>query len=130
MKGYVLRSLCSVFALWLLAVVMPGIEIRGPVAWLLTALAVGLANGLARTVVVFYVLPPNVLTIAALTLAINGILPGLAVVTRPGVRVTDVASAVASWLAIAIVTSLATLYVGPDGTLKRLIPRQRRHGAR
>ena len=130
MKGYVIRAMCSVISLGLVSAAVPGIVIEGPGAWLISALAVGLSNGLARTAIVFYVLPLRLGTIAGLSLAINVVVLALLAVLPDGVAMGGAGAAIIVWLAMAGLASAVTLYIGPDGTLYSLIPASRRRAAR
>lgn len=130
MKGYVIRAMCSVISLGLVSAAVPGIVIEGPGAWLISALAVGLSNGLARTAIVFYVLPLRLGTIAGLSLAINVVVLALLAVLPGGVAMEGAGAAIIVWLAMAGLASAVTLHIGPDGTLYSLIPASRRRAAR
>ena len=127
MKGYATRTMCSVISLWLVEVAVPGFSIQGGVAWSIGALAVGLGNGLARTVIVFYLFPLRLGMILGLLLAVNAALLALLTVLLEGVAIGGALAALIGWLAMAGMASLVTLYIGPDGTLYSMIPgRQRR----
>ena len=127
MKGYAIRTVCSVISLWLVEAAVPGFSIQGGVAWLIGALAIGLGNGLARTVIVFYLFPLRLGTILCLSLAVNAALLALLTVLLERVAISGALAALIGWLAMAAMVSLVTLYVGPDGTLYSMIPgRQRR----
>lgn len=130
MKGYLIRAICGVLTLVLVSVAVPGIGIEGVGAWLICALAVGPSNGLARTAIVFYVLPLRPWTIAGLSLAINAVVLALLAVLLDGVAMEGVFAAVIGWLALAGQASAATLYIGPDGTLYSLIPGSRQQAVR
>ena len=130
MKGYVIRAMCSVLSLGLVSAAVPGIVIEGPGTWLISALAVGVSNGLARTAIVFYVLPLRLGTIAGLSLAINAVVLALLAVLLDGIAIEGAGAAVLGWLALGGLASAATLYIDPDGTLYSLIPASRQHAAR
>ena len=130
MKGYAIRATCSVLSLWLVSAAVPGMDIEGAGAWLICALAVGLSNGLARTAMMFYVLPLRLGIIGGLSLAINAVVLSLLAVLLNGVAIEGAVAAVIGWLALAGQASAATLYIGPDGTLNSLIPASRQRGAR
>ena len=129
-KGYFIRIACNVFSLWLVSAAVPGFRISGAGAWLICATVVGLSNGLARTAIVFYVLPLRLRTVAGLSLAINAALLALLAVLLDGVAIDGAVPATVGWLALAALSSVTTLYIGPDGTLYPLIPANRRHAAR
>ena len=130
MKGYATRATCSVLSLGLASAVMPGFGIEGAGAWLICALAVGLSNGLARTAIVFYVLPLRLGTVAGLSLAMNAVVFALLAVLPGGVAIEGAVAAVIGWLVMAGLASVATLYIGPDGRLYSLIPASRQRAAR
>ena len=130
MKGYAVRIMCSVLSLWLVEFAVPGVGIEGEVAWLICALAVGLSNGLARTAVVFYVLPLRLMTIGGLSLAMNAAVLALLAVFLEGFVVEGAVFAAVGWLAVAGLVSVTTLYIGPDATLNSLIPANRQQAAR
>ena len=130
MKGYAVRAMCSVLSLWLVVAAVPGIGMEGAGAWLICALAVGLSNGLARTAIVFYVLPLRLGTVAALSLAMNALVLALLAVLLDGVAIEGAVAAVIGWAAMAGLTAAVTLYIGPDGTLYPLIPASGQRAAR
>ena len=130
MKGFATRAMCSAFSLWLVFAAVPGIGIAGGDDWPVCALAVGLSSGLTRTVIVFYVLPLRLGTVAGLSLALNAVVMGLLAALVDGFAVEGAVAAVIGWLALAGLVSLVTLYIGPNGTLYSLIPASRRRAAR
>jgi len=129
MKGYVIRAMCSVLSLGLIVALVPEFGIQGAGAWLICALGVGLSNGLARTAVVFYVLPLRLGTVAGLSLAMNAGVLALLAVLLDGVAIEGAVAAVIGWLVLAGLASAATLYIGPDGRLYSLIPSSRQRAA-
>ncbi len=130
MRGYAVRITCSVLSLWLVSAAVPGFSIAGEGAWLISALAVGLSNGLARTAIVFYVLPLRLRTVAGMSLALNAALLALLALLLDGVAIDGPVAAAIGWLVLAGLTSVTTLYIGPEGTLHALIPANRQHAAR
>ena len=130
MKGYAIRIMCSVLSLWLVSAAVPGFSISGAGAWIICAPVVGLSNGLARTAIVFYVLPLRSRTVAGFSLSMNAALLALLAFLPDGVAIDGAAAAAIGWLVLAGLTSVSTLYIGPDGTLYPLIPANRRHAAR
>ncbi len=130
MRGYAIRIMCSVLSLWLVSAVVPGFSIVGAGAWLICALAAGLSNGLARTAIVFYVLPLRLRTVVLLSLAMNAALLAFLAILLDGVAFDGATAAAIGWFVLAGLASVTTLYVGPDGTLYPLIPANRRHAAR
>lgn len=122
--------MCSVLSLWLVSAAVPGFSVAGAGAWLICAPAVGLSNGLARTAIVFYVLPLRLRTVAGLSLAINAALLAPLAVVLDGIAIDGAIAAATGWLALAALSSVTALTIGPDGMLYPLIPANRRHAAR
>ncbi|MBD3311296.1 MAG: phage holin family protein [Candidatus Magasanikbacteria bacterium] len=69
-----LRWLVNTLALLGLAYYLPGIEVGGFYAALITALVLGLINALVRPLIILLTLPINVLTLGLFTLVINALL--------------------------------------------------------
>ena len=125
-----MRIMCSALSLWLVVAAVPGFSIDGGGAWLSCALALGLSNGLARTAIVFYILPLRKKTVASLSLAMNAGVLALLAVLLEGVALEGAVAAAIGWLALSGLAAVATLYIGPDGTLHPLTPADRQHAAR
>ena len=122
MRGYVLRFLLNVVALSLIVFAVPGINIEGAAAWLISTLAMGLSNGLARTAIVFYVLPLTVRSIVLLSLTVNAAALATIALLLEGVEITGAVAALIGWVAVAVAAVPVTLFIGPDGTFQMLIP--------
>ncbi len=117
-----MRTAGSILALWLVVSLVPGVTIQGAGGWLLSALLVGLSNGLVRTVVVFYRLPLAVPVILMLLLVLNGVSLALLWAVTGEIAVSGMFPACMAWLSLTALACLVTLYIGPDGTLRMLIP--------
>lgn len=126
MKGYLARAGCSIFALWLAASWLPGIAIEGVGAWCAGAAVIGLGNGWSRTAVVFYRMPLTVGTVALLSLAVNGVALALLDIGLDGFSLSGGIAALAGWLILAALIVPVTLFIGPDGAFRALIPARRR----
>lgn len=69
-----LRWLANALTLILVAYLVPGFEVSGFYAALVTALALGLVNAIIRPVILFFTLPINILTLGLFTLVVNAFL--------------------------------------------------------
>jgi len=69
-----LRWVINAGVLLLLAAYLPGIEVTGWYAALITALVLGLVNALIKPLLVVLTLPINILTLGLFTLVINAVL--------------------------------------------------------
>ncbi len=127
MRGYILRGCISVLALWAVATALPNFTIAGIGAWLGSALAIGAANGLVRTVVVFYVLPLTVTVVGPLLLALNAVLLASLAVIFEGIEFGGAVAGLVGWAAIAGTATLATWFIGPEGGLRTLVATRSRN---
>jgi len=69
-----LRWVINAGTLLLLAFYMPGIEVSGWYAALITALVLGLVNAVLKPILLILTLPVNILTLGLFTLVINALL--------------------------------------------------------
>jgi len=74
MKGLAIRWLLNALALLFTAWLMPGIEVNGFGAALITALVLGVVNAIIRPVVLFFTLPINIFTLGLFTLVVNALM--------------------------------------------------------
>ena len=70
------------------AYLLPGIEVTGVVALLLTALVLGIVNALIKPLLILLTLPVNILTLGLFTLVINALLILLVAQIVPGFTVS------------------------------------------
>jgi putative membrane protein len=69
-----LHWVLNALALLIVAYVVPGVSVRSPVAALVAAVLLGLANAVVRPVLVLLTLPVTILTLGLFLLVINGLL--------------------------------------------------------
>jgi uncharacterized membrane protein YvlD (DUF360 family) len=95
-------------ALWLLALIVPGLELTGWV-WAIWAIAViGLLNALVRPFLLVVMLPFTVLSLGLLSVVLNAFIVLLADLALPGLNVADLVAAVWTVLGIALVNTVVT----------------------
>ena len=70
----IIRLLASAGTLLLLAYYLPGIEVSGWYAALITALVLGLVNAILRPLLIILTLPVTILTLGLFTFVINAVL--------------------------------------------------------
>jgi putative membrane protein len=107
------RWLINALALYLTALVLPGIELRGVVPTLLAALVLGVVNAVIRPLLLLLTLPLNLLTLGLFTFVVNALMLLLTAALVPGFVVRSFWSALAG----AVVLSLVSF------ALSHLIPR-------
>lgn len=61
-------------ALWLVTLIVPGVQVQDPVRAFIAAIVLGLVNALVKPVLVILTLPITVLTLGLFLLVLNGLL--------------------------------------------------------
>ena len=103
-----LRWLLNVVTLIAIAYYLPGVEVAGFYAALITALILGLVNAVIRPVLLVLTLPINLLTLGLFTFVINGMMFWFVATIVEGF---DVASYSAAFMG-ALVMSLVSWLLG------------------
>jgi len=97
--------------LYLVAKIVPGIEIDGCGYALLAGLVLGVINALVRPLLVLLTLPVTVLTLGLFLLVINALMLKLAAALAPGFRVRGFGAALLGALLLSIFSFGVTLVV-------------------
>jgi putative membrane protein len=103
--------LVSALALWLVARIVPGIEVRDFGAALIAAIVIALVNALIGPILRFIAFPLTVLTLGLFRLVINALLLMLAAAITPGFRVRGFLNAVIGSLLLTFLEWLIGLLV-------------------
>jgi putative membrane protein len=104
---HILESwLVSALALWIVAQIIPGIEVRGFGAALLATIIIAVVNGTVGVVIKFLAFPLTLLTLGLFLLVINAFLLKLASVFTPGFSVRGFLSAVLGSVVLTILTTV------------------------
>ena len=69
--GFVLRVLVNAAAIYLVAMIMPGIHVSGVVAALIAGAVLGLVNAIVRPILVVLTLPVTLLTLGLFLVVLN-----------------------------------------------------------
>lgn len=126
MIGLVLRILATALALWLAALIVPGLEVRGGWTLLGAALLLGIANAVVRPFVIILTLPITVLTLGLFLLVINAGMLGLVAWLLDGFAIAGFGSALLGAVVVGIVSWGAALFIGPAGRIEVVSMRRRR----
>jgi putative membrane protein len=94
--------LVSAFALWLVAQMVPGIEVRDFGAALLATIVIAIVNAVVGPVLRFLAWPLTLLTLGLFKLVINALLLKLASLFAPGFRVRGFLDAILGALLLTI----------------------------
>jgi putative membrane protein len=110
--SFLLQWLVSGLAIIITAYLLPGVQLTGVFAALVTALILGLINAFIRPVLLLLTLPLNILTLGLFTLVVNALLILLAAAIVPGFLVQGFWWAFLFGLVLAII----------NFTLSKLLP--------
>jgi putative membrane protein len=95
--------LVSAVALWLVAQIIPGIDLRGFGAALLATIVIAVVNALVGPVLKFLFFPVTLLTLGLFLLVLNALLLKLASLFTPGFAVRGFLAALLGSVALTIV---------------------------
>jgi putative membrane protein len=98
--------LVSALALWLVAQIVPGIEVRDFGAALLATVVIAIVNALIGPILRFVAWPLTFLTLGLFKLVINAVLLKLASMFAPGFRVRGFLDAILGALLLTILDSV------------------------
>ena len=98
--------LVSALALWLVAQIVPGIEVRDFGAALLATIVIAIVNALIGPILRFAAWPLTFLTLGLFKLVINAVLLKLASMFAPGFRVRGFLDAILGALLLTVLDSV------------------------
>ena len=114
-----LHWVLNAIALLIVAHVVPGVSVSDPVAALVAAVLLGLANAVVKPILVLLTLPVTILTLGLFIFVINGLLFWAVGSFVPGFHVGGFWSGVLGALVYSVLTALLWLLVrrqqGPAG---------------
>ena len=116
-RGVLLRWVINAFALWLVSLVVPGIEAESVAATFLAALVLGILNALVRPLLFLLTLPINLLTLGLFSLVINGVMLELTGTVVSGFHVHGMGSAILGALLLGITSFVLSAFVRDNGRL-------------
>jgi putative membrane protein len=100
-----LNWVLSALAVWIMAQIVPGISVHGPVAALIAALAIGFINATLGALLKILTFPLTLVTLGLFWFVINGLMLELASAVVPGFQVRGFLAAFVG----AVVLSLVNL---------------------
>jgi len=98
--------LVSALALWVVAQIVPGIEVRDFGAALLATIVIAVVDAVVGPILRFVAWPITILTLGLFLLVINALLLKLAAMLTPGFRVRGFLNAILGSLVLTILSSL------------------------
>ena len=103
---WIINWLLSALALWLVARIIPGMQIRSYGTALLATVVIALVDLILGPILRFIAFPITFLTLGLFRLVINAVLLKLASLFTPGFRVDGFLAALLGSLVLAIVTAV------------------------
>jgi len=109
-----LNWVLSALAVWIVAHVVPGISVSGPLAALIAALVIGFINATVGLLVKVVTFPLTLLTLGLFWFVINAVMLKLASALVPGFEVRGFLAAFLGAIVLSVVSSLLHWLVKPD----------------
>jgi len=106
-----LHWVLNAIALLIVAHVVPGVSVSDPVAALVAAVLLGLANAVIRPILILLTLPVTILTLGLFLLVINGLLFWAVSAVMTGFEVHGLWAGVLGALVYSLLTALLSLLV-------------------
>ena len=125
MPGFLVRVLVAALALWLAAVLVPGVEVASVTGLLFAALLLGIVNALVRPLVVLLTLPLTLLTLGLFLLVVNAAMLQLVDWFIDDFVVDGFFPAVFAAIIVSLTSMVASWYVGPKAKYEVLVVRRR-----
>jgi putative membrane protein len=122
--GFLLRLAVSALALWVAAVVVPGVDIEGGWTLVFAAILLGIVNAVVRPLAVIFTLPLTLLTLGLFLFVVNAAMFALTAALLDGFRVSGFFAAVFGAIVVSIVSWLASSFIGADGRYEVLVIRR------
>jgi putative membrane protein len=101
---FIVSWLVSAFAIWLVARIVPGIEVKDFRAALIAAAVIAVVNVTVGSILRFLTFPITFLTLGLFLLVINALLLMLAAALTPGFRVRGFLNALIGSLVLTVLT--------------------------
>ncbi|MBN2907929.1 phage holin family protein [Polycladomyces sp. WAk] len=102
--GWIVKWLINGLAVFLAAMWIPGVQVKGYGTALLVALVLGIVNALIRPILVVLTLPLNIMTLGLFTFIINGFLFWLVGHVIQGFYVTSFLGAILGAIFVSLVS--------------------------
>jgi len=120
MKGFFVRLVITALGLWAAATIVPGVELVGWQALLVSALLLGIVNAVIRPVILILTLPLTVLTLGLFILVVNGISLAIVAWLVPGFHVAGLLAATLGACVVGLTGWFASSFVGGSGRIERI----------
>ena len=124
MNGIVLRTLIAILGLYLASVIVPGVRISGVGSFILAGILLGLVNAFVRPVAFLLTLPITIVTLGLFLFVLNAAMFGLVAAMLDNFSITGIWPAIFGALIVSITSTVASWYIGPDGSFQIYVIRR------
>lgn len=124
MQGFFLRTLITILGLLLASAIIPGVEIIGTGSVVLAAILLGFVNAFVRPVAFLVTLPITILTLGLFLFVLNAAMFGLVAAMLDSFSVSGFWSAIFGSLVVSVTSTVASWYIGPDGSIDVIVVRR------
>jgi putative membrane protein len=114
MLGFLVHTVVVALALWLTAMIVPGVTFSSWGALAIAAVVLGLVNAIVRPILLILTLPITVLTLGLFYLVVNGLAFGLAAALVPGFQIASTTAAILGALATSVISWFIGIFVKRD----------------
>lgn len=115
--GFLVRVLINAVAIYVVAAIVPGIEVSGVLAAIGAGLVLGLINAIVRPILIVLTLPVTLLTLGLFIFVLNGVCLWLTSLLVKGFVVRGVWAAIFGALLISVVSWILNAFVSDRGRL-------------
>jgi len=124
MNGFLVRMLITAIALWLAALVVPGMYLAGFGTVLGAALVLGIVNAFVRPIVVLLTLPLTIVTLGLFLLVVNAMMLGLVSAMFSGFSISGFWSAIFGAIFVSFFSWLGSAFIGSNGRYEVMVVRR------
>jgi putative membrane protein len=124
MIGFLLRAAISALSLWVAAEIFEGMWFDSVSRLIVSAVVLGIINGLVRPLAFVVTFPLTVLTLGVFLLVLNAAMLGLVALIGPGFHIAGFWTAVGAALVVSLVSWIASGAIGSKGKVEAFASRR------
>jgi putative membrane protein len=124
MAGFLLRAAFTALGLWVAAQLLDGLHFASTGALVLSAVLLGIVNGVVRPIAFVLTLPITVVTLGLFLLVLNAGMVALVALIVPGFTISGFWTAVGASIIVSLVSWATSSLIGPSGRLEHLSTRR------
>jgi len=125
MIGFLLRAAISALALWVAEELFEGMRFESASQLIVSAIVLGIVNGLVRPLAFLLTFPITVLTLGLFLLVLNAAMLALVALIVPGFSLSGFWTAVGAALVVSLVSWFASSVIGANGRTEVFVQRRR-----